>query len=81
MGFASNATKRSSGVLTWWPVLPVGAAVAVLTFVLQRLIIFGYVWVPLLLGGDAPVGQRLDRFAALMVGPRNPLRIGPTSVW
>lgn len=67
MGFASNAAERSSGVLRWWPVLPIGAAVAVLTFVLQRLIIFGYVWVPLLLGGDAPVGWRLDRFAVLMV--------------
>ena len=66
MGFASNAAERSSGVLRWWLVLPVGAAVAILTFVLQRLIIFGYVWVPLLLGGDAPVGQRLDRFAGLM---------------
>jgi signal transduction histidine kinase len=66
MGFASNAAERSSGVLRWWPVLPVGAAVAVLTFVLQRLIIFGYALVLLLLGGDAAVGQRLDRFAALM---------------
>ena len=49
----------------WWRILLAGVGAGVLTLLLQRLTIFGYVYGHLFFTGEVPVGERLDLFAYL----------------